>query len=308
MGCDLSFHPSPPSSPVVSPSPSFPMASPLLGFGTYDIPSGQLPTVIKTAIACGMYHLDCGQIYGNQAEVGKVLADLCAKDPSLRAKLTIVTKLDLQFNDPSKVKGQVEKCIAELKCDYLDAMYIHHPTVPEGATWSIFDVYKALEVLVSPTGPVRALGVSNMGAALIHNLLAVASVPPRFVQLERNPYCTQQQLVDFCQARNLTVVAYAPLGAPGLSEPHKVQPILLEHPTVAAIAAAHSCSPAALLVAFQLNTGCVAVPKSSKPDRVRDFATAASISLTGRQVQQLQALDRGARRYTQEWTGVPLFV
>jgi len=302
----------PPPSPHVPPSflvLPIPMAFPsLLGLGTYDISADKLASVIEAAIKCGIYHIDCGQLYGNQAAVGAVIADQCRRDASLRAKLTIVTKLDLQYNDPSQVQAQVHKCVEELQCDYLDAMYLHHPTVPAGATWSIFDVYKALESLVSPTGLVRSLGVSNMGAALIHNLLAVATIRPRFVQLERNPYCTQEKLVTFCQERDLTVVAYAPLGAPGLSEPHTVQPLLLEHPTVCAIAASHGCSPAALLVAFQINTGCLAVPKSSRPDRIRDFATAASVTLSSREVQQLQSLDQGARRYTQEWTGVPLFV
>ena len=77
------------------------------------------------------------------------------------------------------------------------------------------------------------------------------------------------------------VMAYSPLGGPGADPLHD--------PTLAQIGAAHSCSPAAVALAWTIRSGrVIAIPESGSPVHVKENAVAFSLTLTA---QEFQALD-----------------
>src|ERR1700742_3329712 len=48
---------------------------PLLGFGTWQIQGADAVRATSTAIECGYRHLDTALVYGNEAQVGRALAE-----------------------------------------------------------------------------------------------------------------------------------------------------------------------------------------------------------------------------------------
>ncbi len=79
----------------------------------------------------------------------------------------------------------------------------------------------------------------------------------------------------------MPVMAYSPLGGPSST--------LLRDPTLARIAAAHNCSPAAVALAWTIRSGkVIAIPESGNVMHVKENAVALSLVLA---LEELQTLD-----------------
>ncbi len=62
-------------------------------------------------------------------------------------------------------------------------------------------------------GKTRSIGLSNFNIEQIQDVLNNCTVKPVMMQFEINIYCQNNDLIDFCQKNDITVVGYAPLGA-----------------------------------------------------------------------------------------------
>lgn len=67
-------------------------------------------------------------------------------------------------------------------------------------------------------GKAKSIGVSNFSIEQIDNLLKNVEIQPANLQIESHLYLQQKEIVDFCHKNNISVVAYSPLGSPGMNE------------------------------------------------------------------------------------------
>ena len=72
-------------------------------------------------------------------------------------------------------------------------------------------------------------------------------------------------------------------------------PVLLDNPVIRSIAEAHDRTSAQVLLAWQVQRGTSAVPKTISPARLRENLTAAELQLSEAEMQRIAALDRGDR-------------
>lgn len=82
-------------------------------------------------------------------------------------------------------------------------------------------------------GLVRSIGISNFNSKQIERLLSQCVIRPVNNQIEVSPQITQLKLIEFCQARDIVVTAYCPLGRP---IPAEKKPAFLYDDRVNAIA------------------------------------------------------------------------
>jgi D-xylose reductase len=75
---------------------------------------------------------------------------------------------------------------------------------------SLKDVWRQMEKAIEQ-GLCRAIGISNFTCQAMINLLQFAKVRPAVVQLESNPYCLQDDLINFIKKFGMHVQAYSPL-------------------------------------------------------------------------------------------------
>jgi len=88
-------------------------------------------------------------------------------------------------------------------------------------------------------------------------------------------------LLPFCAARSMPVMAYSPLGQGGA---------LLSHATLAEVAARHGVSPAQVALAFVLRRpGVLAIPKATDQGHLRENIAARALRL---EAADLSALER----------------
>lgn len=146
-------------------------------------------------------------------------------------------------------------------------------------------------------GLTRHIGVSNFSSRKLTDLLNHSRIRPEVNQVERHPLLQQPALLADCAAAGVHVTAYSPLGSGDRPAGLKAadEPVLLDNPVIGAIAAEHGCSPAQVLIAWQLQSGVSTIPKSVNPVRLRENLAAEAIALTPADLTRIAALDEQRR-------------
>lgn len=123
-------------------------------------------------------------------------------------------------------------------------------------------------------------------------------------------YLGQSEMLSFCAGRGIRVMAYSPLGSSADRSPPEHGTTLLRHPVVANIAEQVGRSPGQVLIRFSLERGAISIPKSSKPERIRQNGDVLGWSLSEAQMGELLALECDFRYFGEHEIGVmppPLF-
>ncbi|KAH8414386.1 hypothetical protein KR215_004896 [Drosophila sulfurigaster] len=290
---------------------------PFIGIGTWQASDEEIETAIDAALEAGYRHIDTAPVYGNEQAIGRVLKRWLVSGKVKREELFIVTKLPPVANGPSDVEPTIKKSLADLQLNYVDLYLIHTPfslyTNEDGsfkldeeglmtpdlrtnhaATWV------EMEKLVAD-GLAKSIGVSNFDKEQVGRLLKTAKIRPATNQIEHHVYLQQRDLVDFCNAEGIAITAYSPLGSRGIAAFNAAAglvrdlPDLIEIPVVKEIAAAHGKTPAQVLLRWIIDTGVIAIPKSTNAGRLRENLNVFDFKLTDAEVAKLLALDQDLR-------------
>jgi alcohol dehydrogenase (NADP+) len=71
--------------------------------------------------------------------------------------------------------------------------------------------------------------------------------------------------------------------------------VLLDNPVIGTIAKAHGCTPAQVLIAWDVQRGISVIPKSVTPSRLRENFAATEIELSASDLKQIAGLNRDYR-------------
>jgi alcohol dehydrogenase (NADP+) len=304
-------------------------AIPMIGLGTFDMPPGQVPVAIHSALNLGYRRIDCAPVYFNEAEIGDCIYEAIHTQREVeRQDLYIVSKLASPFHRTEHVKIGLQKTLTDLRLDYLDLYLMHWPQAfhyvdidPNrrgydnediddsgngtfiDTTVSVHETWNAMEELVNE-GLVREIGVSNFPVSLLHELMTQATIPPAVNQVEAHPYLQQTKLLQYCQKRGVHFQAYSPLGSPGYKQEN--EPTLLDDPVLQRIALTHNVTVAQVCITWALQRGTSVVTKSSTPNRQKENNSVDlnKIQLSERELKEIEGLERGYRYFRpEEWWG-----
>lgn len=208
---------------------------PMLGYGTYQVtdPEECINSVLE-AIKAGYRLIDTAQVYGNEEAVGAGIKN-CGVT---REELFITTKVWFRCFEDEACRKSLDESMKKLDLDYLDMVLLHWPFGNVYAAWRVLEeYYKA--------GKIRAIGVSNMEADRLIDLIHFNKIKPALNQIETHLYCQRKAEHQWLEKYHVAQQAYAPLGQGQANQ-------MFKENTVKEIAKAHGKTPAQVLLRFQI--------------------------------------------------------
>ena len=248
--------------------------SPGLGTSGNDDPD-QCAESVRTALEIGYRHLDTAQMYDNEEAVGEGLA-ASAVD---REDAFLATKVHPSNLAPEDVRETAAESLDRLGVEYVDLLYVHWPTraYDAEATLPVFDELRE-------EGAARNVAVSNFTVELLDEAREILDAPVVANQVECHPLLPQDDLLDYCRERDITLVAYAPL----------MQGEAGDVDELAEIAEARDTTPEAVSLAWlDQRDGVVPIPKATGEDHLR--ANFDAPDLSNDEVARIDAIDRTER-------------
>ena len=157
--------------------------------------------------------------------------------------------------------------------------------------------WKAMEKLVH-NGLVGTIGLANFNIRQINLLLEKARIKPALLHAECHPYLNQQILMDYCAANDIMLVATYCFGCPSTIHHIFNRAPLFFHPKIVDIAKKVGCTPAQVLIKYQIQRGNVVVATAVKRNQMRDNLLSVVVKLNSQAMAEIDELDNGTRVQT----------
>ena len=249
---------------------------PEIGLGTFPFQGQEMSDIIKESVNIGYRIIDTADDYRGESGIGMAIKELTEKNICKREDLFIQTKISdnnahadeplvaVYFNEHSKfmqrhtaaevVREKVSISLRELQTDYIDSLLIHYPY-----PGFYVDIWKEM-IKLKDEGIVRYIGVSNFHERHIERLIQETGVCPEINEVYASPIGIKQEIVDFCNNHNCIFMTYSPLMDLSANR-------LPQKPLVA-IAKRYNKSIAQVVLRWNIERGCLPLPKSKNPKRL----------------------------------------
>ena len=254
------------------------MRLPRLGMGTWHMGEdrarrGEEVAALRLGLDLGIKLIDTAEMYGEggaEEVVGEAIR-------GRRDEVVVVTKFYPHHAKRKALRAACEGSLSRLGVGRIDC-YLYHwrGSAPLGETVA------TLAELVAE-GKIASWGVSNFDVSDLEELVATpggdaVAVDQVLYNLSRRGI--EYDLVPWCRARDVDVMAYSPLDEGPLAR----------HPAVRKVAEALGVTAAEVALAWTMrNPGVCTIPKASDPGHLRANFRAANLVLDR---SALEALDR----------------
>ena len=190
----------------------------------------------------------------------------------------------LPYDAGAPIGEQVAQSFASslehLGIERIDSLILHGPSQRDGLAAADREAWRAMETLAQ-AGHVALIGVSNVTARQIRELLTFAHVPPAFVQnrcyAERG---WDRAIRALCAEHGIIYQAFSLLTA---------NRDVLVHRDVRAIAARHRKTPAQIVFRFARQVGMLPLTGTSSPEHMRQDLALDDIDLDPRELATIDA-------------------
>lgn len=293
---------------------------PAVGLGLWKIDPANVAQAVYDAIESGYRHLDSATDYGNEAQVGEGIAKAIADGLCTREELWVTSKLWNTYHRPEHVAAACKKSLDDLGLEYFDLYLVHFPIALKYVDFAdryppewlydpsaaeprmardavpLSDTWGGMEGLVEQ-GLARQIGVCNYNTGLLHDLMSYARIRPAMLQIESHPYLTQEALIRTAQDYGMAVTAFSPLGASSYLELDMAtqQESVLGERVIADIAQEYGVSVAQVVLRWGLQRNTAVIPKTSKPERLKENLDLWNFALSDAHMTAISALNKNRR-------------
>lgn len=233
------------------------------------------PRIIDTAIAHGINMFDTSRAYGgSEWAIGKAVKRYNRND------FLIVTKIDNWHQLRNDVLGGFCDSLNQLKLDSVDVLLMHWPVDEVYVqTWKqMIDLYNK--------GLCKAIGVCNCNKHHIERLIEETGFVPMINQIECHPLFTQNELREYCQSKNIQIMAYTSTAR--MDE-------RLKKTIIVPIAKKYNKSVAQVILRWHQQIGNIPVVNTSNAKHLIENANIFDFELTKKEVSEITAVNISSR-------------
>ena len=182
-----------------------------LGQGSWHLGQGRHPEAVeegalRTGLSFGMTVIDTSGNYGSgrsEELIGRAVA-------GQRDRVFLVSKVEADEVTGDSMARACAASLARLATDYLDLYLLHWP-VPNSQFAGVVAAFERLRA----AGKIRAWGVSNFNVSQMEALVGVPDghrCVTNQVPYSLNDRRIERDLLPWCKAHDMPVMAYSPLG------------------------------------------------------------------------------------------------
>ncbi|MGG7445837.1 2,5-didehydrogluconate reductase DkgB [Kosakonia oryzendophytica] len=239
------------------------MSIPAFGLGTFRLTDEAVIASVTQALELGYRVIDTAQIYGNEAAIGKALAQ-CGIP---REELFITTKIWTENLGEDKLIPSLQESLQKLGTDYVDLTLIHWPS-PGAAVPVAVSMQQLMKAKAQ--GLTRQIGVSNFTIPLMEQAIAAVGVENIATnQIELSPYLQNRKVVDWASQHGIHITSYMTL-AYGKA---------LKDDVIGRIAQKHNATPAQVILAWAMGKGYAVIPSSTRRENLASNLLSQSLKL-----------------------------
>lgn len=219
-------------------------------FGTFPLKGDTLATALITALDTGYRAIDTAQMYGNEKDIGDVLASSRIK----RSELRVTSKVPIDKFSEADFIPSVNKSLEDLQLDYVDVLLLHWPPADGNIKPSVDMLLTAKQ-----QGLTKHIGVSNYTTAMLETLVSITDETIVCNQVEFHPMLDQSKLLKTASKLGIPLSSYCSVA----------RGKVLTEPTVETIAAKYNRTPAQIVLKWILQQGVSVNAMSTNPDNIR---------------------------------------
>ena len=260
---------------------------PAIGLGVFQTPPDETTAAVVAALETGYRHIDTAAAYGNEREVGEGIR----RSGIDRAEIFVETKVWITDFGYDETLHAFDKSAGKLGVEQIDLLILHQ-ALP-GEFERTIGAYKALEKLLAD-GKVRSIGVSNFMRSHLDALVESTSIVPAINQIELHPYFAQPDVQAADAEHGIVTQAWSPIGGITSYRGDGTKSTFTD-PVIVGIGELHGKSAAQVMLRWQLQLGHSVIPKSVRPERIRENFAVFDFELTAEQMSAIDALDTGVR-------------
>ena len=247
---------------------------PQIGYGS---PCEDTEHYILEALKIGYRLIDTAHFSENEKEIGSAIR----KSGIPREEIFVTSKLWVTEYGQGRTYSQIDKMLKRLDLEYIDLLLLHFPFR------DYIGAYKDLEKAYEE-GKVKSIGISNFENQKLEELCDQAKIKPVLNQVELHPYFQQNDLRKRMEKYNTKIEAWAPLG-------HSMTNIFKEE-VIVKLSEKYKKSPAQIVLRWDIQRGIITIPKSEKPERIKENFEIFDFELTEDEVKQINELDGKQKR------------
>ena len=177
---------------------------PAIGLGVGELSDSETEAAVVAALEVGYRLIDTAAAYGNEAAVGRAIAN----SGVARDELFITTKLATDDQGFQASQNALKASIERLGLDYVDLYLIHWPATEQG---KYVDSWGGL-MKGRQDGNTRSIGVCNFHEQHLDDIISLSFFTPAINQIELHPLLNQAELRAVNAAHGIATEAVRPLG------------------------------------------------------------------------------------------------
>ena len=249
---------------------------------------------VREGLKCDVMGYDTAPSYKSEKSLGDVLKTLITQAVVKRENLFVSDKIDAwQMQEGNgDVRVYVKNALQKMQLSYFDLLLIHWP-IPEY-------LYATLRCLsdLKEEGLVRNIGVCNVRLGHLKRIQSNIGILPDFIQNEIHPLNTCNKVVDWCNEKNINVMAYSPLC--------RMNAKIVESSLLKELSVKYSKSIGQIVLRWHLDRGVIPVFMTHNPKRIVENTAIRDFALDKEDVERINTMNENYKIFL-ESNGCPAY-